>query len=370
MKKRLLAFILGGALILSLIGCGSSRELSNDFITINQYKGLELVKVEFPEITDDDVDRMIHGNLGASSTLEMITDRPAEEGDMVLIDFVGSIDGELFEGGAAENQSLTLGSGAFIGPEGDYRGFEEQVVGHSIGDVFDIQVQFPESYAQDLAGQVANFNITLHEISRVNTPELTDSWVQDNSEDSTTIAEYREEIRAMLEENVENGIRNQQQTEAMSLLLENVEVTGFPEGAVEEETDMIVNYYIQMAEGHGMELADFLQQFIGATEESFREQVVAVAEMAVTRKLAAELIAERERLIPSEEEFQERIEELTFLAGFESVEVYLNQFGEELVRDVILQQVVADFLVDHATFIDPAAVEVEGIEVDDAEVQE
>ena len=112
---------------------------------------------------------------------ETITDRPAQDGDMVDIDFTGTIDGEEFSGGSAEGYAFQLGSGAMIGATDDYKGFEEQIVGHNTGDEFDIQVQFPEDYSlnPDMSGVVADFHIVLNKIYTSEVPELTDEWVKE-----------------------------------------------------------------------------------------------------------------------------------------------------------------------------------------------
>lgn len=194
MKKKLITVLMAGVLAASLAGC-SGGELSNEYVTVKQYKGIEVPQVLPEDITDDDIDSEIQLRLQMTVKQETVTDRAAEEGDMVNIDFKGSIDGEEFSGGSAQGYDLQLGSGLMIGPTDDYKGFEEQIVGHKTGDEFDIQVQFPEEYTEDLSGKVADFHIVLNEIYTSEVPELTDEWVQENSDKSDTVDEYKEEIR-------------------------------------------------------------------------------------------------------------------------------------------------------------------------------
>ncbi len=129
-----------------LAGC--SGELSNEYVTVTQYKGLEVPQASgsVEEVTDEQVDQMIEGTLSAYESREEVTDRAAQEGDIVNIDYTGYLDGEAFDGGSAEGADLELGSGSFIGATDDYAGFEEQIEGHNPGDEFDIQAQFPDPY--------------------------------------------------------------------------------------------------------------------------------------------------------------------------------------------------------------------------------
>ena len=140
MKKRGILILLAGLLTFGLSGC--SKELSDDNITIKQYEGLEVTKVEETEVTDDMVDNAVNNYLSQDTSVE----REAEDGDTVKIDYVGTIDGTEFDGGTANGATLVLGEGQYIGAEGDYKGFEEQIVGHKPGENFDITVKFADDY--------------------------------------------------------------------------------------------------------------------------------------------------------------------------------------------------------------------------------
>ena len=193
MKKKLIAVIAGVFLMGSLTGCSS--QLSNEYITIKQYKGLEVPQVEATELTDDQVTNYVNYFLQADATRTEVTDRAAQTGDTVNIDYVGKVDGVEFQGGSAQGTDLELGSGSFIGANGDYQGFEDQIVGHNKGEQFDITVQFPDTYMNtEMAGKVAVFTITLNGIYTVDVPKLTDKWVKENSVEATTVKEYKKEI--------------------------------------------------------------------------------------------------------------------------------------------------------------------------------
>ena len=352
--KKIITLALCAVMSFSLVGCSS--QLSNEYIVIKQYKGLEIPQVKVPEVTDEDVDMVINNNLNASKITTAITDRPAKDGDSVYIDYEGKLDGVAFEGGTGSTSAeypLVLGSGSFIGASGDYKGFEEQIVGHSPGDTFDITVKFPDDYySPDLAGKVAVFTIKLNSISEVTIPELTDEWVQENSETAKTVAEYRKEIRKQHEENNKKMVNNQLQNEVMTALMEQIEVKKFPDGAIDKEVETFTGFYKNMAAAYQMEFKDFLEQMMNMTEDVFDQQVRENAENSVKRRLASELIAKKRNLEPSEKEYQEEIARYAKEGGFESPEAYIEQYGEDLIRTSILQIKVAEFLVKHSVQVE------------------
>ena len=192
MKKKL-TVLAAGICALSLLLTGCSSEISNDYVTITKYKGVEIDKVDADAISDNDVETQINSVLQSKSTTTEVTDRAAQTGDTVTIDYEGKKDGEAFKGGTATDAQLTLGSGQFID------GFEDGVVGHNIGDTFDLDLTFPENYGnEDLAGQAVVFTVTLKGISQTDVPELTDEFVQSVSDTSKTVEEYKKEIKKSL----------------------------------------------------------------------------------------------------------------------------------------------------------------------------
>ena len=326
--------------------------LYNDYIVILQHKGLPLIGQERPDITDDDVERVIQMELAAQSTTEEVTDRPAEDGDLVTIDFAGSVDGEYFDGGTSEGHQLLLGSGTFIGPYGDYEGFEEQIIGHNIGDNFDITIQFPSVYhAPHLAGVVANFNITIHAITETITPELTDEWVQENSDEATTVEEYREVVKENLILRTRMSALFSQQHEIFQALIGQVVVIEIPDWAIENEVTRMHTLYQNLAAAEGMEFEEFLMQVYGMDEATFIQEVTRVASETAVRTLAISLIREHEDLELTEEEVAERIEELARFSEMESVEAFIEALGEDHVQSTVVQLRVAEFLIEHAVLV-------------------
>jgi trigger factor len=345
MKKKTLAVTLSVLMVALLAGC--SKELSNEYVTIKQYEGLEVTQAETPKVSDEQVESTVNGNLSAAATSEEITDRAAQEGDIVNIDYKGTVDGVEFEGGSATGASLQLGSQSYIGANGEHKGFEEQVAGHNIGENFDITVQFPADYQNtDMADKVAVFNITLNGISVSKVPELTDEWVKANSEKSKTIEEYKAEIKKQLEESNKESADATLQTGVMEALLAQVEVKKYPDGEVDKQLQTIKEYYEGMAQAYGMEFADFAEQYMGLSADDFNTQAKEAAEQSVARKLACELIAKKKKLEPSEKEYEEQIKEYAESSGYDDVDAFKEQAGEDVLKTTILQQKVAEYLVD------------------------
>ena len=344
MKKKMIAMILAAAVAGTLAGC--SNELSNEYVTVTQYKGLEVSLVEDAEVTDEQVEQVIQTNLESTAEKAAVTDRAAEMGDWVNIDFTGYMDGVAFDNGSAQAQDLQLGSGSYIGASGDYAGFEDQIAGHQTGEEFDITVQFPENYTEEMAGKVADFHIVLNEIYTENVPELTDEWVQSNSEDSENVDQYREEVRKQLEEQAEASVQSQLRSLVQEALLENIEVEKYPEDVVNKQIEEMETYYTQMAAMYGVELADFIETYLQTTEDDFNARIKEAAQQTAALDQAVLLIAEKENLEPSDEEYEERVKEYAEQAGMTDVDAYKEQVGEDVLKNAIRIDVVTDYLVE------------------------
>ncbi len=248
--KRKLAVVLTAALASAMLltGCGSKNDASNEYVTITGYKGIEVAAVEdAAEVTDEDVQSYISSVLEEHATEELITDRPVQEGDTAIITYVGKMDGVEFEGGSAEDYPLVIGSNSFIA------GFEDSIIGHSVGETFDWNGQFPEDYTPELAGKPVVFTITVNAIAVYTTPELTDELVQTLSETAKTVADYEEEIRTMLEESTESDYKYALQDAVWNAVMEKAEVVKYPEGQVEEVASTLIAQYEEMATYYGVD---------------------------------------------------------------------------------------------------------------------
>lgn len=340
MKKRLVmafAGVLAASMLLA--GCEASKGLETDSIKITQYKEVEVDQVQKPvEVTDEDVDGRIQAILESRTETVEITDRPVEAGDTADIDFVGKIDGEEFDGGSAEGYPLTIGSGAFIA------GFEDSIIGHNIGETFDWNGAFPEDYGnEDFAGKDVVFTITVNGISQSSVPELTDEFVKSVSDDSKNIKEYREEIKKQLEKEGENDYQSKLNSAVLQKVLENTEVSKYPEDEVEKLSNETIEQYKTIAEFQNMEYEDYLTQN-GVTVEDFEKQVEEMVRANIKQTMAVEAIAEKEKLNMTDEEYEEQFKKMAEMYGYEDVDALKEVADEEDLKAIALQNVVAEWL--------------------------
>lgn len=278
-------------------------------VNIADYKGIEVTKT-VNAVTDEMVEHEIGHMLERNSRTVNVDDRAAENGDDVVIDFEGFKDGVAFEGGKAEKFNLTLGSGQFI------PGFEDQVVGHNIGDEFDVNVTFPEEYhAAELAGAPVVFKIKLHEIKKTELPELDDEFVKDTS-DFETVDELKADIRKHLEEDAEKKADNEVEGAILDAVIAKLEGE-IPEVMFENRVNEMVNELGQRLAQQGMNL-DMYMQFTGMTIESVKETYKEQAEKQVKLRLALEKIAELEDVEVTDEDIEN---EFATIAGMYNVPV-------------------------------------------------
>ncbi len=272
-------------------------------VTVGKYKGIEIEAVS-AEVTDEKIDEEIDKARQRASSIKTVEDRPAQDGDITVIDFEGFVDGEAFEGGKGENYSLTLGSGSFI------PGFEEKLVGHSTGEEFSINVTFPEDYQVDeLAGKEAEFKITIHEIKERILPELNDEFVQDVSEDAETVEDYRKEISENLAEDLKKARDADIEEKAVNALIDLVEAD-IPQAMYENKIDDMLREFEYRLSMQGLDLETYIQ-YTGLTTDSFREQYADEAEKRVKVRMALEKIAEIENIEVSDEELQAEYDKLS-----------------------------------------------------------
>lgn len=344
MKKKLGIFAASLLTAVLLAGCSNSK-MSNDYITINRYEGLKIKEVAKTDITDNDVNKRIQSNLSAKATSKEVTDRAVENGDIVNIDYSSD-----FENGSDKGYDLEIGSNTFIGANGDCRGFEEQIIGHRIGETFDIKVQFPTDYqAAELQNAVKTFSIKINSISEKVVPELTDKWVAANSKDSKTVEEYKKEVRKALEKDKDSTLESKLRSEVLAALLKNVEVKKYPDKKVEEQAANITKYYKNCAEQYRVGFADFLEQKLGMTEKEFAKEAKKAAKQTVKQNIAVQLIADKKNLVPSDKEYEKAYRQLAKDQGYESVDALKKAASEDTLKNIILQQKVADYLLKSCT---------------------
>ena len=269
-------------------------------VEIGEYAGLEVtkkVKTVDESMVDAEIKRMQDRN-GRLLTRE----GAAENGDTVDIDFEGFVGDVAFEGGKAEHYSLVLGSGSFI------PGFEEQLVGHSAGDAFEIQVKFPEAYqAEELAGKDATFKIKLHEVKYKELPELDDDFAKDVSE-YDTLEELKDSIRKNIQTNNEKQADQQVENELISKVVDGMKAE-VPAAMIDSRVEELVQDFQYRISQQGLKLEQYLQ-YMGMTMEQFRGQFVEQAEKQVKMRLAMEAIVVKEKIEATNEEFEAEVQRI------------------------------------------------------------
>ncbi|MCY7885452.1 trigger factor [Bacillus spizizenii] len=263
-------------------------------VKLGDYKGLGIEKDD-TAVTDEDVQNELKTLQERQAELVVKEEGAVEEGNTVVLDFEGFVDGEAFEGGKAENYSLEVGSGSFI------PGFEDQLVGLEAGAEKDVEVTFPEEYhAEELAGKPAVFKVKIHEIKAKELPELDDEFAKDIDEEVETLAELTEKTKKRLEEAKENEADAKLREELVLKASENAEID-VPQAMVDTELDRMLKEFEQRLQMQGMNL-ELYTQFSGQDEAALKEQMKEDAEKRVKSNLTLEAIAKAENLEASDEE--------------------------------------------------------------------
>ena len=277
-------------------------------VTLGAYKGIEVEKQEY-NVTDEMVEAEIDKEREKIASTSEITDRPVANGDKINLDYSGSVDGVKFEGGTAEGQELTIGSGTFI------PGFEEQLVGMNPGEEKDITVTFPEKYhSEELAGKEAVFHVKVNAILETNLPEADDEFAKDVSE-FDTIAELRADKRKKLEEAEALHAKNVRENALITKACENATVE-IPEAMIERQIDHMLNDIRYRLSMQGISLEDYCK-YTGSSIEAMRKEMRGDAEKRVKSQLVLEAISKAEALEATAEEIEQKLDE------------YAAQFGDK-----------------------------------------
>ncbi|WP_404404169.1 trigger factor [Jeotgalibacillus malaysiensis] len=313
-------------------------------VKLGEYKGLEVEKLD-AEVTDEDVDAELKQLQERQAELVVKEDGKVEDGDTVVLDFEGFVDGEAFEGGQADNYTLEIGSGSFI------PGFEEQLVGLATGDEKDVEVNFPEEYhAEELAGKPATFKVKIHEIKAKELPELDDEFAKDADEEVETLAELKEKTKNRLTEDKKNAAEMALRDSVVEKASENAEID-IPESMVNTEVDRMMQEFEQRLSAQGMNL-DLYFQFSGQDEEALRVQMQEDAAKRVRTNLVLEAVAEAENITVTEEDVASELSSMTeqFNMSVDQIKAALGGSTEILENDLRVQKAI-DFLVDNSTTV-------------------
>ena len=313
-------------------------------VTLGEYKGLEapLAKVEISdELIDEELEKIRRRNARIVSA-----ERPAKDGDTAIIDYLGTVDGVPFEGGKDENHGLVLGSGTFI------PGFEEQVIGMSIGEEKDIDVTFPEEYhSAELAGKAAVFHVKVNDIKEEILPELDDEFVKDVSEFDTLDA-YRTAIRGRMETVEKDNAENEYHNALIEKAADNMTVE-IPDAMIEDHLDNMVREYDQNMQASGLSLQTYLQ-YMGQDLNSFRAQMRPMAERRAKTELLLEKVAEAEAVEASEQEIAEEYEKAADNYQVD-LEVVKSAVPESAIVGDIKARKAAQIIFDSGVPTEPAA---------------
>lgn len=300
-------------------------------VKVSEYKGLT---AERPEVTvsEEEITREIDAVRNRNARVLTVEDRPAAEGDEAVIDFEGFLDGVAFEGGKGEKHSLKLGSGNFI------PGFEEQIIGHSKGESFDITVTFPEDYGEaSLAGKEAVFKIVLHEIKKTELPELDDEFVKDVSE-FDTVAEYKDSIAGKIESRKNASADAEVERQLIDKLIANMSGE-IPDCMFEQEIDRYVSDYEYRLKSQGASL-DLYYQYTGTNKEQLRASFKEEAERQVKSRLALERVAKTEKIKAGKKELEEEYKTIASGYNLDMEYVKKNIPEEGIAEDIVVRKAI------------------------------
>lgn len=309
-------------------------------VKLGEYKGME-VPAQDTTVTDADVDDALETKRQQQAELVLKEDKPAEKGDTVVIDYKGSVDGEEFDGGSAENYSLELGSGSFI------PGFEDQLIGHNADEDVDVNVTFPEDYhAKNLAGKDALFKVKIHEIKEKQLPELDDDFAKDVDEDVDTLAELKEKTKKQLQEEKDNQAKAAIEDAAINKAVANAEIQDIPQAMLDDDTNRQMQQYLAGMQQQGISPQMYFQ-ITGTKEEDLKKQFANDAAQRVKTNLVLEAIVDDANLDATDEEIAKEISELAKQYGMEEDAVKKALSKDMLMHDIKIRKAV-DLVADSA----------------------
>ena len=319
-------------------------------VTLGEYKGVEVEKVPV-EVNDLEVQAKVDEEREKNSRTIDVDDRPVQKGDMVKLDFDGSVDGVPFEGGKGENYDLTIGSGSFI------PGFEDQLVGANIDEEMDVNVTFPEDYhAKDLAGKAAVFKCTVHEIRVKEIPEADDDFAKDISE-FDTLDEYKESIRKELLEKKEKEAKSAKEAAVVAKIVENASME-IPDAMIDSQVRNMADDFTRRIQSQGLTVEQYFQ-FTGTTAEKMLEQMRPEALKRIQNSLVLEAVAKAENIEISDEKVDEEIKKMAeaYKMEFDKVKEMMGEYEIDQMNGDLAIQAAVDLVRDAAVEVETKAEE-------------
>ncbi len=317
-------------------------------VTLGQYKGLE-VPMQDRTVSDEEVDARIERERESNSRMIDVDDRPVQDGDMIKLDFNGTVDGEAFEGGSATDYPLTIGSGSFI------PGFEEQLIGKNIGEEVEVKVTFPADYhAVELQSKEAVFACKVNSIQKKELPELDDDFAQDVSE-FDTLEEYRQDVRRELQEQKDAAAKSAVSNAAVDKAASLAEMD-IPDAMVDEQVRRMLDDFRRRVESQGMSMEQYMQ-FTGMNTDAFAQQMKPEALRQIKNSLVLEAVAKAENIEITDEKVDEEIEKMasSYNMDKEKLKEIMGEFEIDQIRSDLAVQAAVDVIAQ-------SAVEVEQVE--------
>ena len=310
-------------------------------VSLGKYKGVEIEKINV-EVTDEDVDAKLRSEQEKNAVNNDVTDRPVKDGDRVILDFEGFVDGTAFEGGKGENYPLTIGSHSFI------PGFEEQLIGAEIDKEMEVNVTFPEEYqSAELAGKPAVFKCTVHKITERILPELNDEFADDVSEFST-LDEYKEDIRKKIAEEKESKAKTEKENKVIDAIVADSEIE-IPEPMLKTQQEQIVDEFAQRLQSQGLSF-DQYTQYMGTSREKMVEDSKDQADKRIRTRLVLEQIVKEENIVATDEDFETELGKLAEAYGtdLETVKrIFEGREKDRMMEDIAVQKALS-FVADNA----------------------
>ena len=310
-------------------------------VTLGEYKGLEVDKVS-TRVTQKEVEAKIEEEAEKNARTVTVEDRAVQDGDEVILDFEGFVDGEAFEGGKGDNYPLTIGSGSFI------PGFEEQLVGAEAEKEVEVKVTFPEDYhAEELKGKEAVFKCTVHEIKAKELPEIDDEFAAEVSE-FDTLDEYKADVKAKIKEQKATDGKRKQEDQAVEQAIKNASYE-IPDAMVDTQISQMANDFAQRIQSQGLTMEQYYQ-FTGMTEEKMNEEFKPQAVKRIETRLVLEAIAKAENIEISDEKLDEEIAKMAEAYKMEAdkLKEFMGDAEKKQMKEDMAVQEAVTFLVENA----------------------
>lgn len=350
-KTIFLAAVLGFSVIVSA-GCGNTNNSGDslsdtemleeaafdynvsDYVTLGEYKNLD-IRYPVPVVTDDDVEMSVEEFLDENTEYNEISNRPAQDGDFINIDFTGTIDGKEFDGGTAQDYEFTLGQEEFLDD------FEANVIGKNTGETFTFQMVFPDDYDEDLSGKTAEFTVTLNSISEVVVPEYNDELVKKLT-DYDTVAAYEDSLREELLLSAQEESASTAGDEALEKAVENATINGYPQALYDVCYNETMEQYQSYADMFGVEFDEFMSDFMedGDVESETLNWVNEI--------LVSQAIAEQEGFEITDDNYKSEAESLAVEYEYDTVDDFIADYGVLSVRAMLVRDKAIAFLYENA----------------------